>query len=173
MQNIVLIGFMASGKSTLGKKLAKKLNFEFVDSDKEIEENTGKTIAAIFHDQGENYFRELENQFIKSLRDKSKIVLSTGGGLPCFHDNMNLLNDFGDTIYLKLSSNELSKRILNSKTERPLAKGKSPEELKFFVNKLLNQRENFYSQAKYILPGKNQNTKFISEMILEAKSLKL
>jgi shikimate kinase len=163
MQNIVLIGFMASGKSTLGKKLAKKLNFEFIDSDKEIEKLHGKSISEIFSEFGESAFREMENKFIHSLQEKKNFVLSTGGGLPCFFDNILLLNELGQTFYLKLSSKELTKRILNAKNERPLAKGKSREELFDFVNNLLSEREKFYFQATKTLIGREQNIKFIIE----------
>lgn len=154
---------MASGKSTLGKKLARKLNFEFIDSDHEIEKQTGKKISEIFSEQGENAFRELENQFVKSLIGKTNIVLSTGGGLPCFHDNISLINNLGQSFYLKLSPKELTKRILNAKTIRPLAKDKSPEELKRFVENLLSEREKYYLQAQHTLSGKEQNVKFILE----------
>lgn len=162
-QNIILIGFMASGKSTLGKKLARKLNFEFIDSDHEIEKQTGKKISKIFNELGENAFRELENQFVQSLIGKTNIVLSTGGGLPCYHDNISLLNNLGQSFYLKLSPKELTKRILNSKSIRPLAKDKSSEELLLFVENLLSQREIFYVQAQHTLSGKEQNVKFILE----------
>jgi shikimate kinase len=154
---------MASGKTTLGKKLAQKLNFEFIDSDHEIEKQTGKKISEIFSEQGENAFRELENQFVKSLIGKTNIVLSTGGGLPCFHDNISLINNLGQSFYLKLSPMELTKRILNAKTIRPLAQGKTPEELLLFVENLLSQREKFYAQAQHTLSGKEQNVKFILE----------
>jgi shikimate kinase len=154
---------MASGKSTLGKKLAKKLNIEFIDSDHEIEKQTGKKISEIFSDLGENAFRELEKEFLISLKYKKNFVLSTGGGLPCFHKNMKTLNELGITFYLNLSPKELSKRILNAKTIRPLAHGKSPEELERFVENLLCQREKFYSQAQHTLAGKEQNVKFILE----------
>jgi shikimate kinase len=154
---------MASGKSTLGKKLARKLNFEFIDSDHEIEKQTGKKISEIFSELGENTFRELENNFVQTLIGKTNIVLSTGGGLPCFHDNISLINNLGQSFYLKLSPKELTKRILNAKTIRPLAKDKSPEELLTFVENLLSQRENFYLQAQHTLSGKEQNVNFILE----------
>ncbi len=165
MQNIILIGFMGCGKSTLGKKLAKKFNFEFLDSDKEIEKNENLTVSEIFEKYGERYFRDLEKNFLLSIQDKKNIVLSTGGGLPCFNENMNLLNTLGTTLYIKLHPIELTKRILDSKTVRPLAKDKSKEELYTFVYELLQKREVFYSKATYILSGKEQNVKFIEDLI--------
>ena len=165
MQNIILIGFMACGKSTLGKKLANKMNFEFIDTDQEIENNEHCSITEIFEKFGENHFRELEKKLLLSLQDKQNCVISTGGGLPCFNENMTLLNQIGTSFYIKLNPIELSKRILNAKTIRPLAKGKSQDEVYTFVKELLSKREDFYAQAKFTLSGKEQNIKFIESKL--------
>ena len=165
MQNIILIGFMACGKSTLGKKLANKLNFEFIDTDSEIEKNEQCSIAEIFEKFGENHFRELEKKLLLSLQDKQNCVISTGGGLPCFNENMTLLNQIGTTFYIKLNPIELAKRILNAKTIRPLAKNKTQDEVYTFVKELLAKREEFYSKSKFTLSGKEQNVKFIESIL--------
>ncbi len=165
MQNVILIGFMACGKSTLGKKLANKLNFEFIDTDKEIEKNENCSVTEIFEKFGENHFRELEKKLLVSLQDKQNCIISTGGGLPCFNENMTLLNQIGTTFYIKLNPIELTKRILNAKTIRPLAKDKTQDELYTFVKELLSKREEFYSKSKFTLSGKEQNVKFIESIL--------
>lgn len=130
MQNIVLVGFMGCGKSTLGKKIAKKLNIPFIDSDQEIERLEGISVSEIFALKGEKYFRKLEHDFLLKLKESQsntaeKIVLSCGGGMPCFFDNMQLLNELGASFYVKLSAFELAKRLTLAKTKRPLIQGKS------------------------------------------------
>lgn len=167
MQNIILIGFMGCGKSTLGKKLAFKLDFEFIDSDQEIEKIEGKTITEIFEQHGEAYFRNLEKQYLEKIQHKQNMVLATGGGLPCFNKNIEFLNHFGITIYLKLSPTELTKRILHSKAQRPLIKSNNEEEVYLLVKKMLFERETFYHEAKHILNGKQQKVKFVQELLSE------
>lgn len=157
MNRIVLIGYMASGKSSIGKKLAKKLHFDFVDTDQWIQEKEQKTIAEIFETAGESYFRALEQEAVNMLKDAENTVISTGGGLPCFNNNMDLLLNIGTCIYLKRDVNDLVNRIINSKTERPLANGKSNEELKSFVAEQLELREEFYKRAHFTADRTVQN----------------
>lgn len=161
MKNVVLIGFMGCGKSTLGKKIARKLNYRFLDSDEEIERISGRTVPELFEEFGETHFRELENDYLRSLRSEQKIVLSTGGGMPCFNDNMKLIKELGTSFYLKLSPYELASRLQKSKTPRPLLRGKNEEELYFYVKEMLRQRNDFYQQADFILNGKSQNVHHI------------
>lgn len=164
MKNIILIGFMGSGKSTLGKKLAKKLNCRFIDSDMEIEALERMPVAEIFETKGEDYFRQCEKELLHSIRSESQFVLSTGGGMPCFGDNMEKIKTLGTTFYLYLSPKELTKRIRNAKTVRPLAQNKSEEELLIYIEKLLASRGFFYSQADYTLKGKEQQVNCILEL---------
>lgn len=154
---------MGCGKSSLGKKLAKKLNVDFIDSDLEIEKIAGKSIPQIFAEEGEPYFRELENSFLKKFKSDSNYVLACGGGLPCFNENHLLLNELGTTFYLNLSPKELAKRIYLAKNIRPLAQNKTLEELEIYVGDLLQKREEFYSQAKFTLMGKEQKVELILE----------
>lgn len=156
---------MGCGKSTLGKNLAKKLNLEFIDSDLEIEKMENLSISDIFQKNGENYFRDLEKEYLYSILDKKNILLSTGGGLPCFNNNIDLLKKMGTTFYLKLNAIELTKRIINSKTKRPLTINKKEDEVYSFVKKTLNEREKVYQQADYVLTGKNQTVKYILEIL--------
>ena len=157
--NIYLVGYMGTGKTTVGKLLAKKLNRSFIDSDGFIENRYRKTISAIFNDKGEAGFREIERRALQEISGFENIVVSTGGGLPCLFDNMDLMNRTGITIYLKASVDELILRINSNKQKRPLIKEKNPEELHVFVETNLNQREPFYCRAKYILDVPHFSTK--------------
>jgi len=144
---ICLLGFMGSGKSTVGKRLAKRLNFSFYDLDAEIEKAEKQTIVEIFAQKGENYFRKIERKLLLKFLDKPDIVLSLGGGTPCFFDNMLKIREKAYSIYLNLPVETLAQRLENAKQTRPLAAGKTPENLRFFIADLLHRREGFYLQA--------------------------
>ena len=147
---------MGAGKSTIGKSLASHLGIPFLDSDHEIEHQVGKSIPEIFETQGEAEFRKLETEFIHTLSRSESYVLSTGGGLPCFNDNILFLNDLGVTIYLKNTSEVLAKRIMNSPIIRPIIKGKSLSELEVFIEDNLKVREPFYLQSHTVLTSEEQ-----------------
>jgi len=149
-QKFFLIGYMGSGKTTVGKQLAKKLNLQFIDMDMFIENRYHKSISAIFEEKGEDCFREIERKALHEIIDFENIVISTGGGLPCFFDNMDVMNQVGTTIYLKVSVEELANRLRTGKQQRPLIKDKNPEEMKDFITVNLAKREEFYNQATYI-----------------------
>jgi len=146
---IYLIGYMGCGKSTLGRKLSKHLDVQFIDMDHYIEERNCKTIPQIFAEEGEAEFRNKERKALKELSEFTNIVIATGGGAPCFFDNIHVMNSTGKTIYLNIDPKILADRLLKSKTERPLIKGKSREELVRFIDETLNKRNEFYMQAKY------------------------
>ena len=146
---IFLIGYMGSGKSTLGRRLAKHLNVQFVDMDHYIEERNYKTIPQIFAEEGEAEFRKKERKALEELAEFTDIVIATGGGAPCFFDNIDVMNRTGKTIYLNINPEILAERLMKSKTERPLIKGKSREELVAFIDETLKKRHAFYSQAHY------------------------
>lgn len=146
---IILVGFMGSGKTTFGRNLAEKLNYKFIDTDKEIETLVGMSISTIFEKKGEAYFRQLEREYIKQLKVQN-VVIATGGGLPCFYDNMNYLNKIGVTVYLKYSVEELFERLKNETVSRPLLKEKSDTELFEFVEGLLKSRESYYLKAQTV-----------------------
>jgi shikimate kinase len=145
-----LIGYMGSGKTTVGKQLAKKLNLGFIDMDLFIENRYHKSISAIFEEKGEAGFREIERKALYEIIDFENVVISTGGGLPCFFDNMDVMNQTGITIYLKTSAEELLERLRNGKQKRPLIKDKNPEEIKDFIATNLEKREKFYNKATFI-----------------------
>lgn len=164
--NIFLLGFMGSGKSTLGKKLANKLNQPFFDLDVVIETKENKTITQLFEEKGEEYFRALEHQTLKELiSENSQFVLSLGGGTPCFKNNMQLINANGKSVYLKYNVGILHSRLVNAKTKRPLLQGKSDEELKQFINEKLTEREIFYKQAQFIIEGGNLKVEDLIKLI--------
>ena len=164
--NIFLIGFMGCGKSTIGKKLAKMIDYTFVDFDKLIKEKENESIEAIFNLKGENYFRNLEHQLLKELNvDNSVIAL--GGGTPCFNNNMSIINQKGVSIYLRLPVKTLVNRLQNSKTVRPLIETykNNPELLEEKINDLLSERESFYLKADIIFNAENMNPKKYDDLL--------
>ena len=146
---IYLIGYMGCGKSTLGRKLAKHGGLQFIDMDHYIEKRNYKTVPQIFAEDGEAEFRKKERKALEELSEFSKVVIATGGGAPCFFDNVDLMNRTGKTIYLNIDPKILADRLMKSKTERPLIKGKSEEELVAFIGENLTKRNEFYMQAHY------------------------
>jgi shikimate kinase len=167
MMRIYLIGYMGSGKSTLGKKLAKYAGLQFVDMDHYLEERNYKTIPQIFAEEGEAEFRKKERKALEELSEFSDVVIATGGGAPCFFDNVHLMNRTGKTIYLNIDPGILADRLMESKTERPLIKGKSKEELIHFIDETLRKRNEFYSQAHYQITDPDTGLDEILKMISE------
>ena len=169
MAKIFLTGYMGSGKSTVGKKLASKLDYEFIDLDKFIETEYQQTIPQIFSTKGENEFRAMEHNALKKLIDKNNLIIACGGGTPCYYNNMELMNNNGITVYLKMSADALVNRLVNAKDKRPLIANKTEPELRKFVNRQLEKREDNYHQAQYIVKGKDLNVdelvSFVNEQI--------
>lgn len=153
---IFLVGFMGSGKSTVGKKLAKLLGYEFVDLDKQIEFKTGLSIQNYLETYGENTFRELERDLLQHTTYAEKIVIATGGGTPCYFDSMDWMNECGITIYISLPVSALVNRLRNAKVERPLIKNILDDtSLAQFITHKLIDREKFYQKAKFMVSGKD------------------
>lgn len=152
---IFLIGYMGCGKSTLGRSLSQKLGADFIDLDKYIEQKYFKTIPQIFEEEGEAVFREKERASLLEVSKFEEVIVATGGGAPCFFDNMEQMNEAGLCVFLDVDAGELANRLLQSKTERPLIKGKSPEELVAFIEGMMLKRRPFYEKAKCVLKGKN------------------
>lgn len=165
---IFLIGFMGSGKSTLGAQLARRLDYQFMDMDKLIEDTAELTIPEIFNEHGEEVFRKWEHDILLELCRREKLVISTGGGAPCHSGMMDLMNANGSTIYLKLSPNSLQDRLMRSKTERPLIKGKSESELLEFITRLLEKREKYYEQATYVVDAINLRSEELAALLLDS-----
>lgn len=147
---LFLIGFMGSGKTTVGKKLAAKLGFDFVDLDAMIERNEQAYIRDIISDKGESYFREREAEALRQL-DITKKVISTGGGTPCFHDNMAWIKANGYSVYLDVNEGVIFSRLKNAKqSERPLLIGLDDAALKAFISQKLEERLPYYHQADMV-----------------------
>lgn len=151
MVRIILIGYMGAGKTTVGKALAAELGVPFYDLDWFITTRYRKTVPEIFAESGEAGFRELERRMLHEVAEFEDIVLSCGGGTPCFFDNMEYMNSLADTVYLKAEPAVLAMHLRMGKGKRPLLEGKSPEELESYVAEMLVTREPFYSKAKYTL----------------------
>jgi shikimate kinase len=150
---IFLIGYMGCGKTTLGKKLAVLLNYAFIDLDHVLEQEAGKTIAQYFVDHGEDAFRQVESSVLKSTFYPANAVISTGGGLPCFFDNMDWMKAHGRSVYIKLNPGILASRLENNKDDRPILRNKSGDVLIAFINEKLHEREPFYNKANIIADG--------------------
>lgn len=165
MANLILIGFMGSGKTSLGKQLAKKLDLQFIDSDQLIEAEQELSIGQLFAEKGEMHFRELEKVFIHKLFQYDRpFVLATGGGMPCYGNAMELLNELGTTFYLQRSPRELTQRLINAKQVRPLVAGMEEQELSEYIQHKLKEREDHYRMAKVILEREQQEWQTISEL---------
>ncbi len=151
MIRIILIGYMGAGKTTVGKALAQELNLTFYDLDWYIEERYRRTVPQLFAERGEAGFREIEKRVLHEVAEFEDVVISSGGGTPCFFDNMDYMNGQARTVYLKASSDVLFRHLKMGKTERPLLKNKTDEELKQYIQDSLAAREPFYSKAQYML----------------------
>ena len=151
MRRIILIGYMGSGKTTVGKALSKETGMMFYDLDWYIESRMHKTVSQIFAEKGEEGFRKIEHNMLHEVAEFEDVIISCGGGTPCFFDNMDYLNQQGDVIYLKATPETLYKHLLMAMIERPLLKGKSAEELIAYITEHLEQRKPFYQKARYTL----------------------
>lgn len=148
---IFLLGFMGSGKSTIGRALAKLSGTSFIDLDHHIEEQEGRSITEIFTNSGEAVFRQLETNYLKKLIGQDdNCIVSLGGGTPCFNENMKLINSSGTSVYLKTGVDELFSRLVGQKDHRPLLAGKSDDELRTFIKQKIAEREPFYNRSNII-----------------------
>ena len=150
MIRIFLTGYMGAGKTTLGKAFARKLNLPFVDLDWYMEERFHKTVGELFVERGEAGFRELEKNMLHEVGAFEDVVISTGGGAPCFFDNMDFMNRNGTTVFLNVHPDVLFRRLRVAKQQRPILQGKQDDELKEFIIRALEKRTPFYSQAQYV-----------------------
>ena len=149
MRRIILVGYMGSGKTTVGKALSKERGMMFYDLDWYIESRMRKTVSELFAERGEEAFRKIEYNMLHEVAEFEDVIISCGGGTPCFFDNMDYLNQQGDVVYLKATPETLYKHLLMAKVERPLLKGKSPEELIAYITEHLKEREPFYQKARH------------------------
>lgn len=151
MTRIIIIGYMGSGKTTVGKALAKELGIPFYDLDWYIETRMRKSVKQIFDERGEEGFRKIEYNMLHEVAEFENVIISCGGGTPCFFDNMEYLNQQGDTIYLKATPEVLHKHLQMGKGVRPLLLNKTQDEIRQYIGEQLAEREKFYTKAKNIL----------------------
>ena len=151
MTRIIIIGYMGSGKTTVGKALAKELDMPFYDLDWYIETRMRKKVSQIFAERGEEGFRKIEYNMLHEVAEFEDVIISCGGGTPCFFDNIDYMNQQAQVVWLKAEPEVLHQHLLMGKGDRPLLKGKSPEELIAFIKEQLEWREPYYSKARYML----------------------
>ncbi len=162
---IFLVGYMGSGKTTLGRRLARQAGLSFLDLDKYIEERHCRTVQQLFAEEGEELFRRYERKALEEVSQFSDVVVATGGGAPCFFDNMELMNRTGITLFLDIPPAVMAARLIRSRTERPLIKGKSPEELRRFITETLERRRPFYQMARHTITRPETSTEEIMKLI--------
>ena len=148
MKRIFLIGYMGSGKTTLGRAFAKSAGLSFIDLDWYIEERTHRTVSQLFQEEGEEGFRRLEHRMLHEVSEFEDVVIACGGGTPCYFDNMDFMIQSGITVYLDASQNVLFKRLKIASANRPLVKGKTDDELRDIIAKGLETRMPWYSKAR-------------------------
>jgi shikimate kinase len=142
---------MGAGKTTLGKVLARNTGLQFFDLDWYIEDRFHAKIPQIFAEKGEEGFRDIERRMLHEVAEFENVVISCGGGTPCFFDNIDYMNQQGETFFLKAEPDVIQAHLMMGKTQRPLIQGKSPEELNAFIKKSLKEREPFYAKAKHTI----------------------
>jgi shikimate kinase len=150
---VFLVGFMGAGKTTLGKQLAQQLGYTFVDTDQLIEKHLQTSITDYFEKEGEVAFRNIETQILHTLATTENTVIATGGGLPCYNNNMAWMNGHGITIYIKQPIEELANRLINQKNNRPLIKTVQNHALPAHIKGLLQIREPYYLESKFVILG--------------------
>ena len=166
---IILLGYMASGKSTISKVLADILNIESIDLDNYISEKEVDTIKNIFKNKGEIYFRLQENKYLNELLNSQKnFVLALGGGTPCYSNNMDIINNKSTSVYLNANLNTLLKRLQKEKINRPLISHLNDDKLKEYIAKHLFERAPFYDKADYTV---NIDGKSINDLVKEIQKL--
>lgn len=150
---LFLVGYAGSGKSTLGRHLARRLSCQVIDTDKRVEQMVGASIADIFHYEGEEYFRRAEREAVESVvAESDRLIISTGGGLPTWSDNMEWMNRLGVTIYLRRTAEQIMSRLsAYGREKRPMFRGKSDEELVVFMREQMAQREEYYAKSKIVV----------------------
>jgi len=151
MVRIFLVGFMGCGKTATGRRLAQKNGWQWIDTDKFIEHRYRKNITELFEETGEEEFRKIEHKILLELAEFQNVVISCGGGLPCFFNNMEIMKNAGTTIYLQETPENLFERLKKAKTKRILLKNKTENELKNYIFETLQKREKFYRQADFTI----------------------
>lgn len=172
MIRIFLIGYMGAGKTTLGKAFARAMGLTFIDLDWYIEERFHKTIRELFTERGQDAFRDLERRMLHEVGEFEDVVISVGGGTPCFFDNVDYMNSVGETVFLDVDIRVLFRRLKIAKHQRPLLDGKNDEELMQFIQEALQNRLPFYTRAKHTFNGeKLEDRRQIQQSVERLKEL--
>lgn len=163
---IFLIGFMASGKTTLGSELAEIMGFQFIDLDDFLEAKYKKSIKILFEIEGEEKFRILENESLREVAAmEGDIIVASGGGTSCFYNSIDFMNKHGITVYIKVEVAELLARLIESKKNRPLLWGKTPEELNEYIIRVLDERQKYYERARLTVEFPNFNVEQLANTL--------
>ena len=160
-----IIGYKNCGKTTIGRKFAHRLNMRFVDLDEVIEEREGKSIPELYSELGDEKFRTKEWEALKSIVKQDNIVVSLGGGAPCHCDNMNLIERYGEVVYIRLDNELLVSRLKSATKDRPIVLNKSDDELRTYIEDIRERCEHHYLRAKYYVDGKDLTVDKMLEQI--------
>ena len=163
---IFLTGFMGSGKTTIGKALANRLDFDFIDLDEMIVDKLGMPIADFFREEGESRFRIIERQLLHKVSEmvKRPTVIALGGGVPCYFNNADFINKNGQSIYLRMSPEDLLTRLLDQRKERPLMSGLSKDKVFEYISVKLSERKAYYEMAHHIIDGHQPLDQLVKEL---------
>lgn len=169
MNRIYLVGYMGAGKTTAAKRIANRLGWDVADTDAMFEEKYRISVDDFFQKYDETLFRRLESEMLKSTENLTNTVISTGGGTPCFHNNMAWMLEHGLTVFLRISPKAVADRLLLSKKKRPLAKGKSEAELTDYVEQHYASRLSIYEQATITVKSENLDLDSLIKLIENEK----
>lgn len=164
---VFLIGFMGCGKSTMGKRLAKKTGYTFIDLDQQLEKAMGMTIGAYFSEYGEAAFRTMESETLQTLDYPANAIVATGGGVPCFFDNIEWMNRNGLSVYIEMPPLALAKRLENGKDKRPLLRDLNETQMVEFIKSRLEERDVFYKRALLTVNGIDLTADALWSLILQ------
>lgn len=166
---IFLIGFMGSGKTYWGKRLSEKLTLPFFDLDEQIETHEEKTISQIFAEEGEEYFRLLEKDTLHIITESHEsFIMATGGGTPCYFNNIEFMNKTGTSIWINTPVDLLFERLMKDKESRPLIKNLNDAQLKSFIIKKFSDRKIYYEQAEIVIEEDEKNLENLVEKLFHA-----
>lgn len=168
---IYLLGFMGSGKSTIGRRLGSTLEMPFYDLDRLIELSEQSTVSQIFSEKGEEYFRQAETNILRQTAEAGVGVIACGGGTPCFHGNIEFMNQSGITVYLEMSVGQLYSRLRRSGDSRPLISGLEGDDLRDYIKLRLEERSGCYKEAKITIPGLDPDLAMLIRLVQEKQGL--
>ena len=172
MKRVFLVGYMGAGKTTVGKELAKLAGLSFIDLDYYIEGSYHKAVSQIFAERGEEAFREIERNMLHEVAEFEDVLISTGGGAPCFFDNMEYMNEHGQTVFLDVHPDVLFRRLRVATQQRPILQGKTDEELRIFIIEALEKRAPHYGKARYRFDaGQLESRRQIADSVQQLRNL--